>query len=175
MSTVRPDQRGPTVTLRDEIVSRDVSRRRPPGAGSIYHDGTSWIAAIRTRDGKKVKRRARTEAAAKIRLGTLIKEYGKARKLGQLYQPPGTRGLKWIWQAANPKPKGRMGITPRVRFQVLHRDGFRCVYCGATPQESELQVDHVVPIAKGGTDDLSNLATACVLCNRGKSDLELTA
>ena len=34
----------------------------------------------------------------------------------------------------------------------------------------ELEVDHVIPISRGGTDDISNLKTACFKCNRGKGD-----
>jgi hypothetical protein len=64
-----------------------------------------------------------------------------------------------------PKRK-REGLSVSVRFTVLQRDRFRCVYCGAAGVE--LHVDHRVSVADGGTDDLANLATACVPCNLGK-------
>ena len=55
------------------------------------------------------------------------------------------------------------------RFAVLERDGFKCRYCGRGAKENVvLQVDHVVPRSAGGTDDLSNLLTACSECNGGK-------
>jgi hypothetical protein len=57
-----------------------------------------------------------------------------------------------------------------IRFQVLKRDSFMCTYCGKRPPEVELQVDHVVPRSKGGSNELSNLRTACSFCNYGKSD-----
>lgn len=57
----------------------------------------------------------------------------------------------------------------RVRFQILRRDGFRCRYCGASPSDGiRLVVDHIVPVADGGTDDWDNLAAACHECNAGK-------
>ena len=56
-----------------------------------------------------------------------------------------------------------------LRFEVLKRDGFRCAYCGVTSAAELLHVDHVVPVSKGGTDDLANLVSACVACNLGKS------
>jgi predicted restriction endonuclease len=65
----------------------------------------------------------------------------------------------------------RKGIGKRLRYQILERDGFRCKLCGTTPKETKLEVDHIVPVAKGGTDSLNNLRTLCVDCNRGKSDL----
>jgi hypothetical protein len=67
----------------------------------------------------------------------------------------------------------RDNLSRRTRFEVLKRDGFRCVYCGATPQDQPLQVDHVVAVANGGTDDPANLVTACQPCNGGKSAVPL--
>ncbi len=60
----------------------------------------------------------------------------------------------------------------RLRFSVLERDGFCCQYCGRSPKEDgvKLVVDHIIPISKGGTNEMSNLITACGDCNRGKSD-----
>lgn len=66
-----------------------------------------------------------------------------------------------------------MAIGKRVRFEVFKRDGFRCLYCGATPQESRLVVDHVEPQSGGGSDDSANLATCCQSCNQGKSNVPL--
>jgi len=64
-------------------------------------------------------------------------------------------------------------ITKKIRFEVFKRDGFQCVYCGKTPPEVILEVDHIEPVSKGGTDDLNNLVTACFDCNRGKGKIRL--
>jgi len=43
--------------------------------------------------------------------------------------------------------------------------------CGRGPQDGiRLEVDHITPVAAGGTDDLDNLRTLCRECNEGKSD-----
>ena len=63
-----------------------------------------------------------------------------------------------------------MAISSSLRALVLERDKFRCWFCGATSQQTQLQVDHIIPQARGGTDTLDNLATLCQKCNRGKSD-----
>ena len=66
----------------------------------------------------------------------------------------------------------REALPPSIRFAVLQRDGFRCRYCGKGTQSNppvELEVDHLVPVAAGGDNDLGNLVSACVSCNRGKS------
>lgn len=62
-------------------------------------------------------------------------------------------------------------VTPKVRFEVFRRDGYRCQICGRTQAEgAKLVVDHIVPVAKGGTSDMDNLQTLCFECNSGKSD-----
>lgn len=61
-----------------------------------------------------------------------------------------------------------MTISTRLRFSILHRDDFRCRYCGRGSNQIDLHVDHVHPKSKGGSDDPSNLVTACKECNLGK-------
>lgn len=56
----------------------------------------------------------------------------------------------------------------RRRAEILARDEFRCVYCGADLPAEELTVDHVEPRAKGGDRSEGNLVTACLDCNRAK-------
>lgn len=55
-----------------------------------------------------------------------------------------------------------------MRFEILKRDGFRCRYCGATGAKTQLHVDHIEPRSLGGSDEPSNLITACRECNLGK-------
>jgi 5-methylcytosine-specific restriction endonuclease McrA len=63
-------------------------------------------------------------------------------------------------------------ISARLRFRILVRDRFRCVYCGLSASEgARLHVDHVKPRSQGGTNEPSNLATSCKPCNEGKSDV----
>lgn len=64
-----------------------------------------------------------------------------------------------------------MTVTKRLRFEILRRDGHTCRYCGAKAPDAPLRVDHVIPEALGGTDDPSNLVTACEPCNSGKSSI----
>jgi hypothetical protein len=63
----------------------------------------------------------------------------------------------------------RKPLKKSVRFEVFKRDGFICQYCGAHPPAVILHVDHIHPVAEGGTDDIDNLITACEPCNLGKS------
>ncbi len=65
-------------------------------------------------------------------------------------------------------------LTKRLRFEVFKRDLFTCQYCGATPPDVVLECDHIEPVAEGGSDEETNLITACFDCNRGKSDVSLS-
>jgi 5-methylcytosine-specific restriction endonuclease McrA len=67
----------------------------------------------------------------------------------------------------------RKSISKKIRFEIFKRDGFKCAYCGKTPPEATLEIDHVEPISKGGTDEMVNLITSCFECNRGKSNIKL--
>lgn len=61
-------------------------------------------------------------------------------------------------------------LSLRKRFFVLKRDGFTCKMCGANGLGVKLEVDHILPVAEGGSDFLDNLQTLCFECNRGKRD-----
>ena len=61
-----------------------------------------------------------------------------------------------------------MSISKKQRFEIFKRDHFICQYCGRTPPEAILEVDHIVPRVSQGTDEESNLITSCFECNRGK-------
>lgn len=76
--------------------------------------------------------------------------------------------------AVKPQPHRnvrRRDITLGIRYDVLRRDRFRCVICGATPASNsgcELHVDHITPVAHGGMTIIENLRTLCRNCNLGK-------
>jgi hypothetical protein len=55
------------------------------------------------------------------------------------------------------------------RERIFSRDGFRCVYCGATFPETDLTIDHVEPRVKGGDRSDGNLVTCCRTCNTAKA------
>jgi hypothetical protein len=64
-----------------------------------------------------------------------------------------------------------MPVSKRIRFEVLRRDGHACRYCGGKAPDVRLTVDHVMPVALGGSDDPTNLVAACVDCNAGKASV----
>ena len=67
--------------------------------------------------------------------------------------------------------KAKKNIIPlSLRFKILKRDDFKCQYCGKSVKDGAiLEVDHIIPKSKSGTDNADNLITSCRECNRGKS------
>ncbi|MBW4681819.1 MAG: HNH endonuclease [Microcoleus vaginatus WJT46-NPBG5] len=62
----------------------------------------------------------------------------------------------------------RIPIPPEVRKYVFERDRYHCKSCGQTHLETSLTIDHIIPLARAGSNDISNLQTLCSRCNRQK-------
>jgi len=75
---------------------------------------------------------------------------------------------KPVQSADVPARSSRQALSVRNRFFVLKRDQYRCRLCRTAGVP--LEVDHIVPAARGGSDALDNLQALCVPCNRGKRD-----
>ena len=68
----------------------------------------------------------------------------------------------------------RKSLSKKTRFEVFKRDSFTCQYCGGKAPDVILEVDHINPVKEGGENDILNLVTSCLDCNRGKRDLKLS-
>lgn len=67
-------------------------------------------------------------------------------------------------------------IRPEKRKRIYTRDNHTCCYCGTSIYEDAemiLTLDHVVPKELGGTNEHTNLVTACKSCNCSKRDTSL--
>lgn len=67
------------------------------------------------------------------------------------------------------KTNFRNNLPGKVRQNVLMRDNYTCQICGATVDDGvKLEIDHIKPVSKGGTNDENNLQVLCQQCNREK-------
>ena len=55
----------------------------------------------------------------------------------------------------------------QLMLALISRDGYKCAMCGAI---ENLSIDHIVPLSKGGSDDINNLQILCRTHNSSKSD-----
>lgn len=73
-------------------------------------------------------------------------------------------------------PAKRHGIPTKLRDLILRRDGYTCTYCGEKgtaeigPRNKAWQIDHILPVSKGGTNHPSNLVASCEGCNASKNN-----
>lgn len=65
----------------------------------------------------------------------------------------------------------RRSIAQRERDAIVKAWGNKCAYCKGS--NGQFVIDHIVPVASGGTCDLENLCLACAECNGMKSDTRL--
>jgi len=64
----------------------------------------------------------------------------------------------------------RIPIPKEVRKYVFQRDKYQCQSCGKTTGETDLTIDHIIPLSRGGQNDISNLQTLCLKCNQKKTN-----
>lgn len=104
--------------------------------------------------------------AAETILTMLIKEHRKSKKKKEREK----RRLECQdRRMANDEEHAK--VTRAMRYDVLRRDGFRCVKCGRGREDGvKLHVDHIKPVSRGGKSVMSNLQTLCEDCNCGKSN-----
>lgn len=74
-----------------------------------------------------------------------------------------------ITETSEVRRRGRY-ISFAVKMRVVRRDNHTCQQCGKHLRDDEVEFDHIIPVAKGGSTEEHNLRLTCFDCNRGKSD-----
>jgi CRISPR/Cas system Type II protein with McrA/HNH and RuvC-like nuclease domain len=78
------------------------------------------------------------------------------------------RKLKAIGKAQLKLMRSRFTAVRNEMYKILaERDGEKCIYCGST---HKIEVDHIVPLSYGGSNEIENLQLACKRCNFEKRD-----
>lgn len=80
---------------------------------------------------------------------------------GRLYHPAVTAAVLTVL-------KYRRQLSKATRRAIYERDGGRCAYCKTPISLSDAAIDHVFPLARGGSSEGHNLALACRPCNSSK-------
>lgn len=146
------------------------------------------LLAVWTHHGRQPRYREMNEPPSRITSGAYEKKWGTWKNALLAFvqkvnanigagdvstREDTTTPLKITPKPERPKKPLLRSISIGLRYEVLRRDRFRCVLCGASPSTDlacKLHVDHIVPVARDGKTELDNLRTLCANCNLGKSD-----
>jgi 5-methylcytosine-specific restriction endonuclease McrA len=74
-----------------------------------------------------------------------------------------------ITETTETRRRGRY-IPFQTKMRVVRRDNYTCQRCGKHLQDNEVEFDHIIPHAKGGSCEEHNIRLTCYDCNRNKSD-----
>ena len=88
------------------------------------------------------------------------------KRIGQFLSQRGLNTWNYSFIETDPVPN-------TIRYEVLKRDGSRCVLSGVSAKAAVMHVDHIVPRSKGGSNAMENLQTLCGQCNNGKSNRDM--
>lgn len=94
---------------------------------------------------------------------TLIKRLDN--KYGDFYND------REIWDAICRVERAK--VSNKLRFSIYARDGYKCCNCGIADDGTNLEIDHIIPISKGGKSTCDNLQTLCHKCNIEKGDTHI--
>ena len=84
-------------------------------------------------------------------------------------------GLVWLMLQTRSderriRPTRRVAWPRGLKRQLMRRQNNTCVYCGYRRRAASLDIDHITPAVKGGSNDISNLQVICRPCNQRKGD-----
>lgn len=133
-----------------------IFNKLPKGAVRKRKIKGHWYYYLAYRKGAKVI----TDYLGKDRLEKLIENINKRNILKKkIFE---TKRILYILREV------KRPATSFNRYAILERDKFTCQYCGRRAPGVALEVDHIVPLSKGGSDEPSNLVTTCFECNNQK-------
>ena len=155
-----------------------------PRSGSVFyhHDtrmrsGGHWTGAVSIGGGKRRYFYGHTEAEVREKMTAENWNPPEIRRHPRVYRAKAEataitilqRAVRLGWSLEFTAKALVAGMSrQRVEFGITGP----CVYCG---DELAGHVDHVIPQAAGGTDDLDNLVSSCAGCNHRKGDRPVSA
>ncbi len=145
-------------------------------AQHIRRQNVNWIAAvsgiaIEGDAAEQIARSADGTPSDVLNRWRHIRDYALVKTSSQKITADIVAEALKLIAATERKPEsngGRQWIPSEVRREVWRRDGGKCVKCGS---RKNLEYDHIIPVAEGGSTTARNIELLCEACNRAKSDL----
>ena len=126
--------------------------------------------------GQPVRWAALTRAARYYASGKVVNDLGEClfSMTGGLQEISGERSfvvsssiVMIRGRHRSPNGRGHVGMS---KHRLFARDRHVCAYCGAHCNESDLTVEHIIPVSRGGRHEWTNVVTACRSCNTRKGN-----
>jgi len=125
--------------------------------------------------GQPVRWAALTRAARYYASGKVVHDLGETRFAmnGGLQEISGERScvvsssIVMIRGRHRNPSRGHVGLS---KYRLFARDRHVCAYCGSHCSETDLTVEHIVPVSRGGRHEWTNVVTACRSCNTRKGN-----
>ena len=89
---------------------------------------------------------------------------------GLVYATDGVITASLAFQGTRPRPVKRQRFSQELRRALYRAQGGRCVYCSRKLQTALSHIDHITPVAQGGTNARDNMQLLCPGCNTRKGD-----
>lgn len=122
-------------------------------------------------EGKSIKKVSDiTEATTFPSCNVAVKEVFAHKNKCKGYYPYDTEDITCPDPRTEQQKRQRRMYTQKERSIIYKKDNGKCYLCGKELLYSEMTLDHVMPLAKGGADCMENLRCCCVNCNRWKAD-----
>jgi len=119
-------------------------------------------------------RRQLSKMGKHISFGPYKSRWGSVRKTCELISKYHSGKISREQLFTPPNNENRRETLPlNIRWTVLKRDHYSCVKCGQSPAKNnniEPEIDHIIPVAEKGRNNIENLQTLCWKCNQGKKD-----
>lgn len=142
------------LTPQDELSEVPRRRRRPP----IVKDGITPLSSLPQDMQERI-----ADAVSLDEKPEKWLYFGGSRPLAAIVS---RAWCEWHWQRGiDPDRPQRRKLSADLRADIILRDGLVCGLCGNPVALAEVHIDHVLPVAHGGSDDPHNLQVAHALCN----------
>lgn len=138
-----------------------------PGDPAPYVNLRPWGVLLYITGGPQPgddPRRAQEDREVERAIKWTLKKLEREGEITIYRDPDGFMAGVWLGQVPQ-QSRGRRKVAINDREIVMARDGWACVLCDAA---SDLTIDHIFPVAHGGSDDAINLRVLCRSCNSRK-------
>lgn len=157
---------------RERICTENRARYRddPDFRKRCLEEGARWKAEnrgqrlSRAREYERRRNREHPEEA-QVRRKRWLARHPEYRR--EYQRRPEVRLYKRLWQHKRRALLGGKVNVGSYRF-VVQRDHSACQYCSLELKPREITIDHILPVSRGGTNDIENLCVSCLPCNLRK-------